>query len=325
MGIELWLLFLAALGYLGVLFLIAYAGENGYLPRRLIEHPAVYALSLGVYATSWTFYGSVGLANSSGLAFLTIYLGVTAAFMLGPYLLAPIARLCRDYQLSSIADLLAFRYGGRATGFAVTVFMLMGILPYISLQITAVTRSVQVLSREAAPNLLALVFCLVIIIFSVAFGARHLTSREKHSGLVVAIAFESAVKLIALLVAGLFAVFGVFGSMEVMDQWLASNPAELQAMYEPVSSSLWSTLLLLAFGAAFLLPRQYHMTFVEILKPKSLKTAYWMFPLYLLLLNLPIFPILWAGKYLALTNPPDFYVLGMTMSLGNKWLSLLVY
>ena len=325
MGIELWLLFVAALGYLGVLFLIAYAGENGYLPRRLVEHPAVYALSLGVYATSWTFYGSVGLANTSGLAFLTIYLGVTVAFMLGPYLLAPIARLCRDYQLSSIADLLAFRYGGRATGFAVTVFMLMGILPYISLQITAVTRSVQVLSREAAPNLLALVFCLVIIIFSTAFGARHLTSREKHSGLVVAIAFESAVKLLALLVAGLCAVFGVFGSMEVMDQWLASNPEELRAMYEPVSSSLWSTLLLLAFGAAFLLPRQYHMTFVEILKPKSLKTAYWMFPLYLLLLNLPIFPILWAGKYLSLTNPPDFYVLGMTMSLGNKWLSLLVY
>ena len=325
MGIELWLLFLAALVYLGALFLIAYAGDNGYLPKRLVEHPAVYALSLGVYATSWTFYGSVGLADSSGLAFLTIYLGVTAAFMLGPYLLAPIARLCRDYQLSSIADLLAFRYGGRATGLAVTVFMLMGILPYISLQITAVTRSIQVLAREAAPNLLALVFCLAIIIFSVAFGARHLTSREKHSGLVVAIAFESAVKLVALLVAGLFAVFGVFGSVGAMDQWLANNPAELEAMYEPVSSSLWSTLLLLSFGAAFLLPRQYHMTFVEILKPKSLNTAYWMFPLYLLLLNLPIFPILWAGKYLSLTNPPDFYVLGMTMSLGNKWLALLVY
>ena len=325
MGIELWVLFLAALVYLGVLFLIAYAGENGYFPRRLIEHPAVYALSLGVYATSWTFYGSVGLADSSGLAFLTIYLGVTAAFTLGPYLLAPILRLCRDYQLSSIADLLAFRYGGRATGLCVTVFMLMGILPYISLQITAVTRSIQVLAREAAPNLLALAFCIVIIIFSVAFGARHLTSREKHSGLVLAIAFESAVKLVALLVAGLFAVYGVFGSVDSMHQWLNDNPQELRAMYEPVNSSLWSTLLLLAFGAAFLLPRQYHMTFVENLKPKSLKTAYWMFPLYLLLLNLPIFPILWAGKQLALTNPPDFYVLGMAMSLGNSWLSLLVY
>ncbi len=325
MGIELWVLFLAALVYLGVLFLIAYAGENGYLPKKLIEHPAVYALSLGVYATSWTFYGSVGLADSSGLAFLTIYLGVTAAFMLGPYLLAPILRLCRDYQLSSIADLLAFRYGGRATGLTVTLFMLMGILPYISLQITAVTRSIQVLAREAAPNLLALAFCIVIIIFSVAFGAKHLTSREKHSGLVVAIAFESAVKLVALLVAGLFAVYGVFGSMDSMNQWLVENPQELKAMYEPVNSSLWSTLLLLSFGAAFLLPRQYHMTFVENLKPKSLKTAYWMFPLYLLLLNLPIFPILWAGKQLALTNPPDFYVLGMSMSLNNKWLALLVY
>jgi len=324
-GIELWVLFLAALLYLGALFLIAYAGENGFFPKRLIEHPAVYALSLGVYATSWTFYGSVGLANNSGLAFLTIYLGVTAAFALGPYLLAPTLRLCRDYQLSSIADLLAFRYGGRATGLSVTVFMLMGILPYISLQITAVTRSIQVLAREAAPNMLALVFCVVIIIFSVAFGARHLTSREKHSGLVLAIAFESAVKLVALLVAGLFAVYGVFGSFDSMNTWLADNPQELRAMYEPVNSSLWSTLLLLAFGAAFLLPRQYHMTFVENLKPKSLKTAYWMFPLYLLLLNLPIFPILWAGKQLALTNPPDFYVLGMSMSLGNKWLSLLVY
>lgn len=325
MGIELWVLFLVALAYLGVLFLIAYAGENGYLPSKLIQHPAVYALSLGVYATSWTFYGSVGLADSSGLAFLTIYLGVTAAFMLGPYLLAPILRLCRDYQLSSIADLLAFRYGGRATGLTVTIFMLMGILPYISLQITAVTRSIQVLAREAAPNLLALIFCIVIVVFSVAFGAKHLTSREKHSGLVVAIAFESAVKLVALLVAGLFAVYGVFGSMDSMNQWLVDNPQELQAMYEPVHSSLWSTLLLLAFGAAFLLPRQYHMTFVENLKPKSLKTAYWMFPLYLLLLNLPIFPILWAGKQLALTNPPDFYVLGIAMSLNNEWLALLVY
>ena len=325
MGIELWLLFLVALVYLGVLFLIAYAGENGYVPKRVIEHPAIYSLSLGVYATSWTFYGSVGLANNSGLAFLTIYLGVTAAFLLGPYLLAPILRLCRDYQLSSIADLLAFRYGGRATGFSVTVFMLMGILPYISLQITAVTQSIQVLAKEAAPHLLALAFCVAIIIFSVAFGARHLTSREKHSGLVVAIAFESAVKLIALLVAGLFAVYGVFGSVDSMNLWLDKNPQELEALYEPVSSSLWSTLLLLAFGAAFLLPRQYHMTFVENLKPRSLNTAYWMFPLYLLLLNLPIFPILWAGKHLSLSTTPDFYVLGMTLSLENKWLALLVY
>ncbi len=325
MGIEPWLLFAVALAYLGLLFLIAYLADNGYIPAKLVEHPVVYALSLGVYATSWTFYGSVGLANSSGLAFLTIYLGVTAAFLLGPFILRPILRLCRDYQLSSVADLLAFRYGGRATGFAVTVFMLFGILPYISLQIHAVTRSIQVLAREAAPNLLAFLFCFIVVVFAVLFGARHLTPREKHSGLVVAIAFESAVKLIALMIAGLFAVTGVFGGFDEMQQWLQSNPAELEAMYEPVSTSLWSTLLLLAFGAAFLLPRQYHMTFVENQKPASLNTAFWLFPLYLLLLNLPIFPILWAGKQLQLSTSADFYVLGVAMSLDKGWLALLVY
>ena len=325
MGIELWVLFLAALCYLGALFFIAWAADREILPKSLVEHPAIYALSLGVYATSWTFYGSVGLAESSGLVFLTIYLGVTAAFLLGPYLLRPLLRLCRDYQLTSVADLLAFRYGGRLTGLAVTIFLLLGILPYISLQIHAVTRSMQVLAREATPNLLALAFCAVITVFAVLFGARHLTPREKHSGLVVAIAFESAVKLVALLVAGLFAVMQVFGGFDALQGWLEANPQQLQAMYEPVSTAQWSTLLLLAFGAAFLLPRQYHMTFVENHDPRSLKTAYWLFPLYLLLLNLPIFPILWAGKHLGLSTSADFYVLGMSMALNNNWLALLVY
>jgi Na+/proline symporter len=135
-------------------------------------------LSLGVYATSWTYYGSVGLADRSGFAFLTIYLGLTGAFLLGPYILKPILRLCRDYQLTSIADLLAFRYGGRGTGFIVTVFMLVGILPYISLQIRAVTESVQVLSRQTPPDLLPLIFCILITVFAILFGARHLTQRE---------------------------------------------------------------------------------------------------------------------------------------------------
>lgn len=325
MGIELWTVFLIALLYLGTLFLIAYSADAGWIPSRLVDHPITYALSLGVYATSWTYYGSVGLAATSGFAFLTIYLGVTAAFLLGPYLLRPILNLCREYQLASIADLLAFRYGGRATGSVVTVFMLIGITPYISLQIHAVTESIQVLTKRVPPDLLALVFCLVVTIFSVLFGARHLTPREKHKGLVAAIAFESAVKLIALLVAGVFAVTQVFGGWNAMEYWISNNPGELEALYKPTSTSLWSTLLLLAFSAAFLLPRQYHMTFVENERPEFLKTAYWLFPLYLLLLNLPIIPILFAGKHLSLTVAPDFYVLGMAMTLGNSWLPVLVF
>ena len=291
MGIELWWLFAAAVAYLVILFLIAYAADTGLLPRRIVTNPLVYSLSLGVYATSWTYYGSVGLADTSGYAFLNIYLGVTGAFLLGPYILKPILTLCREYQLTSIADLLAFRYGGRGTGLVVTLFMLIGVLPYISLQIKAVTESVQVLSNQVPPVILALVFCVMITVFAILFGARHLSPREKHHGLVLAIAFESAIKLLALLVAGIFVVTQVFDSPAAMSEWINTNERAVENLYMPANTGLWSTLLLLAFCAAFLLPRQYHMTFVENENPKHLRTAYWLFPLYLLLLNLPVIPI----------------------------------
>ena len=325
MGIDLAGLLAIALAYLGLLFVIAWCADTGLLPSKLIHHPLVYSLSLGVYATSWTYYGSVGLADRSGYAFLNIYLGLTGAFILGPYLLKPLLRLCRDYQLTSIADLLAFRYGGRATGFVVTLYMVAGILPYISLQIRAVTESVQVLSQQVPPNLLALVFCIAITIFAILFGARHLTPREKHHGLVLAIAFESAVKLVAMVVAGLFVITQVFESPVAMSQWASAQPGMLDKLYAPSSTGLWPTLLLLSFCAAFMLPRQYHMTFVENQDPKHLNTAYWLFPLYLLVLNLPIIPILFAGRFLELAIAPDFYVLGMTLTLEREWLAILVF
>ena len=325
MGVELWWLFAAAAVYLIVLFLVAYAADSGLLPRRLVTSPIVYSLSLGVYATSWTYYGSVGLADTGGYAFLNIYLGVTGAFLLGPYILQPILTLCREYQLTSIADLLAFRYGGRGTGLVVTVFMLIGILPYISLQIRAVTESIQVLTKQVPPVILALVFCIMITVFAILFGARHLSPREKHHGLVAAIAFESAIKLLALLVAGVFVITQVFDSPAAMGAWINTNESMVNDLYKPANTGLWTTLLFLAFCAAFLLPRQYHMTFVENQHPKHLRTAYWLFPLYLLLLNLPVVPILFAGRYLELNVTPDFYVLGMTLSIGKQWLAVLVF
>ena len=325
MGIELGWLFAIALAYLALLFVIAWCADTGLLPDFIVSNPIVYSLSLGVYATSWTYYGSVGLADRSGLAFLTIYLGVTAAFMLGPYVLRPILRLSIEHQINSIADLFAFRYGGRATGFVVTLFMLVGTLPYISLQIRAVTESIQVLSRTELPDLLALTFCVVITVFTILFGARHLTPREKHKGLVLAIAFESAVKLLAMVIAGLFVVTQIFDSPMAMNEWAKAQPQMLNELYSSGDSGLWSTLLLLAFCAAFMLPRQFHMMFTENQKPKFLRTAYWLFPLYLLLLNLPIIPILFAGRHLSLSIQPDFYVLGMTTTLGHQWLAVLVF
>jgi len=325
MSLSIGWLFGIAVAYLVLLFLIAWSADQGLLPARLVRHPLVYSLSLGVYATSWTYYGSVGLADRSGYAFLTIYLGVTGAFLLGPWLLRPIQRLCTEYQLSSIADLLAFRYGGRATGFVVTLFMLVGILPYVSLQIRAVTESVQILSREAPPGLLAFAFCALVTVFAILFGARHLAPRERHQGLVVAIAFESAVKLVALLVAGLFVVTHVFDSPAALARFATDHPDMIAELYAPMRTALWPTLLLLAFCAAFLLPRQYHMTFVENGDPRHLAIAGWAFPSYLLLLNLPIVPILFAGRHLGLPMEADFYVLGMTLALEREWLAVLVF
>ena len=325
MTLELWQLFGVGVAYLGLLFLVAWLAEHGYVPESVARHPLTITLSLGVYATSWSFYGSVGFAHSAGYSFLTIYLGVTIAFLLAPVLLMPILRLVREYQLTSVADLFSFRYPGPVTGLAVTLFMLLGILPYISLQIQAVTQSVEVLTDRAAPNFLALVFCVTLTVFAILFGARHLTPREKHSGLVVAIAFESAVKLLALLAVGAFAVWGVFGGIEAMRDWTAAHPQAVRDLYGPVTTGPWLTLVLLAFCAAFLLPRQFHMAFTENPSPDGLRTASWLFPLYLLLINLPIVPILWAGNALATPTSPDFYVLGITLGEGHGLLPLVTF
>jgi len=325
MTFELWQLFLAGVAYLLLLFLIAYAAEHGWLPQRLTHHPLTYTLSLGVYATSWSFYGSVGFAKNEGYNFLTIYLGVTLAFMLAPVLLQPILRLTREFQLSSLADLFAFRYQSQLAGVLVTLFMLTGTLPYIALQVRAVTESLQVLTRESAPGLIALGFCLTVTLFAILFGARHISAREKHEGLVVAIAFESLVKMVALLAVGMFALFSVFDGFSGMERWLSSHPEALAALHRPVHEGSWSTLLLLAFAAAFMLPRQFHMTFTENLNEQGLRTASWAFPLFLLLLNLAIPPILWAGNELAVETSPDFYVLGITLHHDAVLLPLLTF
>ena len=312
------LLAMSAFGYMLLLFFIAYATDQGWISRRLVVHPLTFSLSLGVYATTWTYYGSVGFAQEQGYNFLTIYLGVTLAFGLTPILLMPILRLTREYQLTSLADLFAFRYRSQLAGILVTVFMLIGSLPYIALQIRAVTESIYIFTKEASPDLLAFGFCVFITIFAILFGARHVTSKEKHEGLVVAIAFESAVKLLALLSVGITALFGVWGGFHGLSDWLQNHPQALEALYRPVQEGPWMTLLLLSFAAAFLLPRQFHMIFTENLNPRALSMAAWAFPLILLLLNLPIPLVLWAGNTLQLDMSADYYVLGVILAEAGR-------
>lgn len=325
MQFELWQLFLVGVLYLGLLFLIATATDRGWIPESVVRHPMVYTLSLGVYATSWSFYGSVGFAQREGFNFLTIYLGTTLAFVASPILLRPILKLTETYRLASLADLFAFRYHSQAAGILVTLFMLAGTLPYMSLQIQAVTNTLQIMTEGSQHAVIALGFCVTMALFSILFGARHISLREKHQGLVVAIAFESLVKLIALLIVGLFAVFGIFGGFSELNQFLLNNPEAKSALFRPISEGPWATLMLLSFAAAFLLPRQFHMIFVENIDKKSIDTASWAFPLFLLLLNISIPPILWAGESLNLSIPADFYVLGITLESGSSVLPILTF
>ena len=325
MQFELWQLFLVGVLYLGLLFLIATATDRGWIPESLASHPLVYSLSIGVYATSWSFYGSVGFAEKEGFNFLTIYLGTTLAFLASPILLRPILKITETYRLASLADLFAFRYHSQLAGVLVTLLVLAGTLPYMSLQIQAVTNTLQIMTNETEQHLIALMFCITVGLFSILFGTRHISLREKHRGLVVAIAFESLVKLVTLLSVGLFAVFGIFGGFGELNQYLDQHPEANAALFAPVQEGPWATLMLLSFAAAFLLPRQFHMIFVESIKHKNIETASWAFPLFLLLLNLSIPPILWAGQSLQLDIPADFFVLGITLESGSSVLPILTF
>ncbi|MCP4408459.1 MAG: histidine kinase [Gammaproteobacteria bacterium] len=318
MTFSLSLLAMAAFSYMLLLFFVAYATDQGWIPKQVATHPLTFSLSLGVYATSWSYYGSVGFAEKQGYNFLSIYVGVTLAFLLAPIILMPLLRLTREYQLTSLADLFAFRYRSQVAGIIVTLFALVGVLPYLALQIRAVTESIYILTKEASPDLLALGFCVFLIVFSILFGARHVRPGEKHKGLVVAIAFETVVKLLALMLVGLTALFGVWGGFAGLTEWLQANPQALDALYQPVKDGPWNTLLLLAFAAAFLLPRQYHMIFAENNNPHALLVASWAFPLILLLLNLPIPLVLWAGQVLRLDMPADYYVLGVALAEAGR-------
>ncbi len=318
-------LFGVAVAYLLLLFGVAYATERGLVPVRLVRHPLTYSISLGVYATSWTYSGSVGFARSHGYAFLTIYLGVTLACLLVPVLWEPVLRLCREHQLTSLADLFAFRFQSQSAGVLVTVFMLAGNLPYLALQIHAVTAGFKVLAQASPPSVIALMFCALVTLFALLFGARHVTPRERHAGLGVAIAFESLVKLLALLTVAAVAVTSVFGGLSGLSHWLAAHPQALQSAYGQVQSGPWFTLLLLSFAAGFLLPRQFHMAFTESLDGRALRVAAWAFPLFLLLLNVAVMPLLWSGMVRFPDGNPDDHVLALARSSGHPLVVALAF
>lgn len=297
------ILFLVSLAWLSLLFLVARLGESRPSWRKLSTHPLIYGASLGVYATSWTFYGAVGFARLQGIDFIAVSMGPTLACLLIPAVFLPLLRVARRHQLATMADVFAFRFRSQAVGVAVTLVMLVGILPYLAVQVRAVAGTALALAPELDGRWVGLAFCALMLVFAMLFGARHAAVRERHPGLVMAIAFESLFKTVALVIAGIVA-------WNVVD---APSADQVEAMLTPARGSSFASVLLLSIAPAFLLPRQFHMAFTEAPDAeegeRALRSASWTFPLLLLIMNVPIPLILWAGEKLVPQGNGDLFVL----------------
>jgi Na+/proline symporter/signal transduction histidine kinase len=330
--------------YLALLFAIAYYGDKrADAGRSIVARPSVYALSLAVYTTSWTYYGSVGRAVDTGVGFLPIYLGPTLMFALGWVVLRKIIRISKANRITTIADFVASRYGkSTLLGGLVTVIAVIGIVPYISLQLKAISNTFNILLEypaivspaELDPGSLftdtGLYVALVLAAFTILFGTRKLDATERHEGMVAAIAFESVVKLVAFLCVGLFVTFGMFGGFGDLFGKAATLPeaSELLAVGgsgPDYGSLFWLTIL--SMLAIVLLPRQFHIAVVENVDERHLNKAIWLFPLYLLLINLFVMPIALGG--LVTFNGgdvnPDTFVLALPMAEGQQALALFAY
>lgn len=315
-----------AIGYLMVLFGIAFITDKGWFPRKLISHPLTYVLSLGIYTSSWAFYGSVGLAYEFGFGFLAFYLGIAGAFMLAPVLLQPILKLTKSYQLSSLADLLAFRYRSSWAGIITTAFMTIGVLPLLVLQLKTVIDTVLIMTNNEQPaQIIGISFCILMIIFATMFGTRHTSTRNQHEGFVVAIAFESIIKMIALLAIGGYSLFYVFDGPTDMEDWLASNQELLSTMHTTLNEGPWHALLLMFFASAIVMPHMFYMTFTENMNRRALNTASWGMPVFLLIMSLPIPIILWAGIKLGLRYSPDYFTLTVGLHQGSELLTIITF
>lgn len=326
MSFSLTQLFLLGVGYILVLFFTAYITEKGLIPARIVHHPAIYTLSLGIFASAWAIYGCVGFAYENGYNFLAFYLGISGTFLLAPILIAPILRLTQKYNLRSLADLLAYRYRSQTVGALTTFFLLIALLPLIALQIQAVSGSIVLLNSEANEDTLAFVFCATMTLFAILFGARHHDVRKKkHEGLVMAIALETAVKIIVMLCIGGFALFSVFDGPTDLDQWLHTNPQALDILYKPLADGPWRSLVFAFFVAAVVMPHMYHMTFTENTNPRALLTASWGLPLIFLIMAFAVPLILWAAIKMNVGGDPEYFTLAIALAANSPVLATLVY
>jgi len=329
-----WKLSLIALAYMCLLFAIAWFGDKQRIERHHQKFQAIiYALSLAVYCTSWTFYGAVGSAAATGWGFLPIYLGPALMMLLGFDVLRRIAVTSRDQRITSIADFIAYRYGRSHTiAVMVTCAAVIGSVPYIALQLKGITTGVDVINRatgniSALSDKLPLYLALALALFAMLFGTRNMDASEHHRGLMWAIAFESLVKLLAFMAIGLFVIFGVFDGFGSVAETVRDN-AEYQALFTPWRlPEGFGIQMVLAMVAILCLPRQFHVAIVEFSDISELRLARWLFPAYLLVFAVLVMPIALAGliQFSGQDVNPDTYVLSLPLAHDQPLLTVLAF
>ncbi|WP_372659668.1 ATP-binding protein, partial [Hydrogenophaga sp.] len=332
----------ASFAYLLLLFAVAYFGDlRARQGRSLIASSWVYALSMAVYCTAWTYFGSVGRAASSGVWFLPIYLGPTLAMVLAWMVVRKMIRIAKTYRITSIADFVASRYGKSPTlAGLVTLITVVGIVPYIALQLKAISSGYAVLTsplgqpaQQSAQWWLdsTLYVALALAGFTMVFGARHLDSSERHEGMVAAIAVESLIKLLAFLAVGLYVSYGLFNGLGDLFEQAQAVPSVQRLLRfdqgQPFAYAQWFALTVLAMLSVIFLPRQFQMMVVENVDEQHLKRAVWAFPLYLLLINLFVLPIAIGG--LLYFGPgrmdPETFVLSLPLAENHTALALVAF
>lgn len=327
-----WIIILISIAYLMLLFAIAYYGDKSDTGQRWANHPLVYSLSLAVYCSSWTFYGAVGRASTTGWEFMATYVGPVIIFLFGWRMIEKIILVSKQQNITTIADFISSRYGkSQSLAVMVTVIAVLGTMPYIALQLKAVAISYNAIAPGTTEALskgsdTALFVALLMAIFSILFGTRHIDATEHHPGLVLAVAFESVIKLTAFLAVGFFVVFYLFegpGNMlSAVSEQLRFNPN----FQSPFAGS-FATEIILACAAVICLPRQFHVTVVENTNPRSLLTARWLFPLYLILLGVFVLPIAVAGLdiFAGSSVDADSYVLMLPSVAGWEYLTVFAF
>ena len=330
----------ASFAYLLLLFGVAsYGNWRGAQGRSVIDNAWVYALSMAVYCTAWTYFGSVGRAASAGIWFLPIYLGPTLAMVLAWVVVRKMLRIAKSYRITSIADFIGSRYGKSPTlAGLVTLITVVGIIPYIALQLKAVSVGYAVMTTlpgsSPAPvgdwwNDNTLYFALALAAFTVVFGARRLDVSEQHQGMVAAIAFESIIKLLAFLAVGIFVTYSLFDGMgDIFDR--ARVVPEIASLFGNAGTfdyGQWFSLTLLAMLSVVLLPRQFQIMVVENVDERHLRRAAWVFPAYLLLINIFVLPVAIGGLLLfgSGTMDPEAFVLSLPLASGQHALALLAF